>query len=187
MAASNTPLPAIAAGDVPSAFEQARDGERAGLAVAGMVAGLWRSATDGADGTGPAGNLDIVQAAARLRQADARARQAGAALLPSLGLNANVNTLYGQTGGVSQRETDYNLALGASYELDFWGKNRDAADAANFARDASAADRATVALTATSGVANTYFQLLSLRERLAVAKANLEILARISWASCSGG
>jgi NodT family efflux transporter outer membrane factor (OMF) lipoprotein len=39
---------------------------------------------------------------------------------------------------------------------------------------ASNADRATVALTVTSGVANTYFQLLSLRERLAVARANLK-------------
>src|SRR6185312_10915118 len=121
-----------------------------------------------------AGNLDIAQAAARLRQADARARQAGAALLPSLGLNANIDTLTGQTGSTSRHETDYGAALGASYELDFWGKNRDAADAAGFARDASAADRTTVALTVTSSVADTYFQLLALRERLAVARANLK-------------
>src|SRR6185312_10587790 len=53
-------------------------------------------------------------------------------------------------------------------------KNRDAADAAGFARDASAADRTTVALTVTSSVADTYFQLLALRERLAVARANLK-------------
>ena len=90
------------------------------------------------------------------------------------GLNANINSQYGQAGGTSQRETDYSAALGASYELDFWGKNRDAADAAKFARDASTADRATVALSATASVANTYFQLLALRERLGVAKANLK-------------
>ena len=121
-----------------------------------------------------ANNLDIVQAAARLRQADARARQAGAALLPTLGATGTVNSLYGQTSGVSQHETDYSAGLEASYELDFWGKNRDLLDSAHAAVRASRADRATVALTATSAVANTYFQLLSLRERIAVARANLK-------------
>ena len=123
--------------------------------------------------TAEANNLDIAQAAARLDQADARARQAGAALLPTLGFNANMNTLYGQVGGTSQHETDWSAALGASYELDFWGKHRDAVNAATALRAASAADRATVALTVTAGVANSYFQLLSLRERIAVARANL--------------
>jgi NodT family efflux transporter outer membrane factor (OMF) lipoprotein len=119
-------------------------------------------------------NLDIAQAEARLRQADARARQAGAALLPSVGLNGGVNSLYGQSGGASARETDFNLGLEASYELDFWGKNRAATDSTTALRRASAADRATVALTATAAVANTYFQLVSLRERLATARANLK-------------
>ncbi len=40
---------------------------------------------------------------------------------------------------------------------------------------ASRADRATVALTAIAGAANTYFQLLSLRERLEIARLNLEL------------
>jgi NodT family efflux transporter outer membrane factor (OMF) lipoprotein len=170
----STPVPQLSPHDVPPAFEQS----------GGASTPVWPS-QDWWQGFGDpqltalmdrahTGNLDIAQAAARLRQADARARQAGAALLPSLGLNANVNTLYGQTGGTSRRETDYGAALGASYELDFWGKNRDAADAAGFARDASAADRTTVALTVTSSVADTYFQLLALRERLAVARANLK-------------
>jgi NodT family efflux transporter outer membrane factor (OMF) lipoprotein len=121
-----------------------------------------------------ANNLDIVQAAARVRQADARARQAGAALLPTVGAGATVNTLYGQANGTSLHETDYSAGLQASYELDFWGKNRDLLDSAQAAARASRADRATVALTATSAVANTYFQLLSLRERIAVARANLK-------------
>ena len=170
----STPVPGLPACDVPAAFEQAG----AANAPIWPSQDWWQGFGDPQLATlisrAQAGNLDIAQAAARLRQADARARQAGAALLPSLGLNADINSLYGQSGGVSQRETDYSLALGASYELDFWGKNRDALDSANFARDASLADRATVALTATSSVANAYFQLLALRERLAVARANLK-------------
>jgi NodT family efflux transporter outer membrane factor (OMF) lipoprotein len=121
-----------------------------------------------------AGNLDIAQAAARLRQADARARQAGAALLPTVGAAGSVSPQYGQAGSTSAQETDFNAGLQVSYELDFWGKNRDALDSARAAGLASLADRQTVALTVTSGVATTYFQLLSLRERIAVARANFK-------------
>ncbi|HEY4276129.1 MAG TPA: efflux transporter outer membrane subunit [Rhizomicrobium sp.] len=170
----STPVPLLPPGDVPSAFEQSGTANAPVWPSQDWWQGFGDPQLTALMDQARTGNLDIAQATARLRQADARARQAGAALLPSLGLNANVNTLYGQTGGTSQRETDYGAALGASYELDFWGKNRDTADSAGFARDASAAERATVALTVTSSVASTYFQLLALRERLAVAKANLK-------------
>lgn len=174
----NTPLPTLAPGDVPTAFEQTVP------AGPGANAPIW-PAPDWWQGFGDTqlsqliakaqtGNLDIAQAAARLRQADARVRQAHAALLPSLALNADTSTLYGQARGTSEHETDWSAALGASYELDFWGKNRDAVDSARAARAASDADRAIVALTVTAGVADTYFQLLSLRERIAVAKSNLQ-------------
>jgi NodT family efflux transporter outer membrane factor (OMF) lipoprotein len=171
---AQTPPPKLPQGDVPAAFEQT------GMAGApnGPAADWWRG-LGSAELTsfveaGQTNNLDIAQAEARLRQADARARQAGAALLPSVGLNGSVNSLYGQSGGSSAHETDFSAALGASYELDFWGKNRAAADSATALRNASAADRATVALTATAAIANSYFQLLSIRERLAVARANLK-------------
>ena len=171
---STTPPPTLQAGDVPARFEQ----------QAPANAPIWPARDWWVNYNDPqlaalmdqaqAGNLDIAQAAARVRQADARARQAGAALLPSLGANGAVNSLYGQANGTSLHETDYSAGLQASYELDFWGKNRDLLDSAHAALRASRADRATVALTATSGVAATYFQILSLRERLAVARANLK-------------
>ena len=81
-------------------------------------------------------NLDIAAATARFRQADAQARITGAALLPSL--NGNGQETYSRTSGSSSsgltnggREVvNYSASLSASYELDFWGKNRDAAQAA---------------------------------------------------------
>jgi multidrug efflux system outer membrane protein len=171
---TNTPLPTLAPGDVPASFEQ----------KAPVSAPLWPAHDWWTNYGDPqlstlmqqaeANNLDIAQAAARLRQADARARQAGAALLPQVGAGGSVNTLYGQANGTAEHETDFNGGLDVSYELDFWGKNRDALDSADAARAASLADRQTVALTVTSGVATTYFQLLSLRERIAVARANLK-------------
>jgi len=171
---AETPLPTLPPGDIPAAFEQ----------PVSKSAPIW-PATDWWSGYGDpqltalieksqANNLDLAQAEARLRQADARARQAGSALLPTLGLNATANSFYGQTGSVSAHETDYSAGLGATYELDFWGKNRDLANAAEALRAASAADRQTVALTVTGSVANSYFLLLSLRERIAVTEANLQ-------------
>lgn len=173
-ACARTPPPSLPPGDIPAAFQQPLPQN----APVWPALDWWTNFSDPQLRTliqaAQSNNLDIAQAEARLRQADARARQAGAALLPTLGLNGNVNSLYGQTGSTSAHETDYSLGLGASYELDFWGKNRDAADSAKAARAASTADRQTVGLTVTGGVADGYFQLLSLRERIRVAQANLK-------------
>ena len=65
-------------------------------------------------------------------------------------------------------------SLSASYELDFWGKNRALRDAARAAATASRYDRQTIALTVVSSVATTYFQALELRDRIQVAQQNLE-------------
>ncbi len=171
---TNTPMPVLSPNDVPATFEQAKSGP----APSWPTADWWEAFNDQQLSqlvtTAQAANLDIAQASARLRQADARIRQAHAALLPTVGLNGSTNTLYGQVNGVSQNETDWSAALGASYELDFWGKNRDAELSARAGRDASLAGRATVALTVTAGVADTYVRLLSLRERIGVARANLK-------------
>jgi multidrug efflux system outer membrane protein len=119
-------------------------------------------------------NLDLTMARARVRQADARARQAGAAILPSVDVGGNGNYLAGHSSNGSAHETDWAALLSASYEVDFWGKNRATARSAQLLASASRADRDTIALTALAGVANAYFQVLSLRERLAIASSNLE-------------
>ena len=54
----------------------------------------------------------------------------------------------------------FNPELTASYELDFWGKNRASRAAARAAAVASRYDKETVALTVISSVATTYFQAL---------------------------
>ncbi|HXS07778.1 MAG TPA: efflux transporter outer membrane subunit [Rhizomicrobium sp.] len=166
------PVPQLPTSDIPQGFEGS-----SGKSPLWPAAQWWNGFNDAQlvrlMAEAQSNNLDLAQASARLRQADARAKQAGAPLLPSIAFNANLNDLYGQANHTSLHETDWSAALGASYELDFWGKNRDALDAANAARTASAADRATVGLTVSASVADSYFQLLSLRERVALARANL--------------
>jgi multidrug efflux system outer membrane protein len=119
-------------------------------------------------------NWDLAAARARVAQADARARQAGAAILPSVDATGNANFLAGHSSQGGGHELDWSAMLSASYELDFWGKNRATAQSARLLAGASRADRDTVVLTTLAGVANGYFQTLALRERLAIAHANSE-------------
>src|SRR5579872_7272069 len=117
-------------------------------------------------------NGDLAAARERVLQADARARQAGAALLPSVDGNANGNFLAGHSQQGSGHELDWSTMLSASYEVDFWGKNRATAQSARLLAGGARAERDAVALTALAGVANGYFELLAVRERLAVARSN---------------
>ncbi len=130
-------------------------------------------------------NLDIAAAVARMHQADAQARQAGAALLPSL--SGSGSETYSRTSGSSSsgltnggREiVNYSSSLSASYQLDFWGQNRDALQAAEETAIANRFDRDVVALTTLSSVANAYFQVLASQDRLRTAERNIASAQRI--------
>src|SRR5882757_53657 len=117
-------------------------------------------------------NWDLASARARVTQADARARQAGSALLPSVDGIGNANYLAGHSSHGGGHELDWSAMLTASYEVDFWGKNRAAASSARFLAGASRAERDALGLTTLAGVANGYFQVLALRERFDIAQSN---------------
>jgi multidrug efflux system outer membrane protein len=117
-------------------------------------------------------NLDLASARARVMQADARARQAGSAILPSADGAGNANYLAGHSSQGGGHELDWSAMLTASYEVDFWGKNRAAANASRFSAGASRAERDALGLTTLAGVANGYFQALALGERVAIAESN---------------
>jgi outer membrane protein, multidrug efflux system len=130
-------------------------------------------------------NLDIAAAVARFRQADAQARIAGAALLPTLsgsGSETNLRTSGSSASGLStggREVVNYNASLAASYQLDFWGQNRDAAQAAEETAVASRFDREVVALTTLSSVANAYFQVLASQDRIRTAERNIASAERV--------
>jgi len=128
-------------------------------------------------------NWDLAGARARVTQADARARQAGSALLPSVDGTGNASFLAGHSSQGGGHELDWSAMLTASYEVDFWGKNRAAANSAGLLAGASRAERDALALTTLAGVANSYFQVLALRERLNIAQSNrdaaLQLLALV--------
>jgi outer membrane protein, multidrug efflux system len=119
-------------------------------------------------------NDDLAAAIARVEEADAQARIAGAALLPAVNLGADASRQRAQvTGFGPETFNSFSPVLSASYELDFWGKNRALHASALATALASHYDKETVALTVISSVASTYFQALEFRDRLQVARDNL--------------
>ena len=128
-------------------------------------------------------SFDLQAADARVRQADARARAAGAAILPQVDVNADAIRYAGHSANGTARETDYGALISASYEVDFWGKNHAARESALASREATASDRSVVALTLVSGVVDGYFQVVALHERVDLARASLgtarDVLAAI--------
>ncbi len=131
------------------------------------------------------GNFDIQASIARVAQAEAQIRIAGAALLPALNGTSSANWQHlgfgtgssgARTGGRGNGSLDtrsYGIGLSAAYQLDFWGRNAarraSAVETASFSRF----DQRTVALTVVTNVANTWFTALALSDRLAVAKRNV--------------
>ncbi|HME27741.1 MAG TPA: efflux transporter outer membrane subunit [Acetobacteraceae bacterium] len=132
-------------------------------------------------------NFDIAAAIARIRQADAQVRIAGAAMLPNVVTTGNASWqqvgatrggVSGATRGGSTTTTidihNYSLTpLNVAYEVDFWGKNRAARQAAASSAMFSRFDQQVVALTVVTNVANTWFTALALADRLVVAQRNL--------------
>src|SRR5262249_9409957 len=131
-------------------------------------------------------NFDIVAAIARVRQADAQVRIAGAAMLPTVTTTGGVSWeqvgatrgIAGATRGGSTSTTidihNYNFApFNVAYEADFWGRNRAARQSATASAVFSRFDQQVVALTVVTNVANTWFIALELADRLVVARRNL--------------
>jgi NodT family efflux transporter outer membrane factor (OMF) lipoprotein len=161
----------LSASDVPPAWDAPIPTDASTWPEANWWQGFDSAELDQLIADAQAQNLDLAIAAARILQAEAQARAAGSVLLPSVDLRAGAT----QSGAFdSTNSQSFSVSLGASYEVDFWGRNAADVRAAEASLRASQYDRETVALTVIASTASTYFQLLSLRDRVAIAKRNLE-------------
>ncbi|MBI3434603.1 MAG: efflux transporter outer membrane subunit [Proteobacteria bacterium] len=129
-------------------------------------------------------NHDIAIAIARIVQADAQARIAGAPLLPLINLSADAQRTRssanaGGGGGGGRDRALFGTAVNASYEIDFWGKNRASLLAAQQFAVASRFDHEVVALTTVVAASNSYFQVLAALDRLRIARENVAAASRI--------
>jgi outer membrane protein, multidrug efflux system len=132
-------------------------------------------------------NLDLEAALHRIEQARAQAKVAAAPLYPSV----NASGSGSQTFQDPKNTQSLRGGGSISYEVDLWGKNRNAAKSADYRVDASQFDRDALRLVVTSDVTNFYAQILSLNDRIRIAEFNLknaeEILRIIEARFAQGG
>jgi outer membrane protein, multidrug efflux system len=125
------------------------------------------------------GNLDIAAAAGRLMQARAQTGTAWSALFPTVqaqgtARRAETQSIFGKT-----TSNTFGLNGAASYEVDFWGQSANDIRAARWSARAAIYAQDVTTLTAEAEAANAYFQVLALRERIDIARKNIDAAKRI--------
>jgi multidrug efflux system outer membrane protein len=119
-------------------------------------------------------NQDLAAAAARVEQARAIAGVAKSALYPEVFVtgNASRTQLPDNTAVGRDNPANFFSLLGnISYELDFWGKLRNANKAARNQMLSTEEGRRNVELSMISTVMTTYFDLLAIDRQLAVSRS----------------
>lgn len=146
--------------------------------------GFGSTELDGLIAEAETNNLDIAVAAAGVMEAQANSNIQRSALFPSINVQGSASRAQSPSsrssiGGMSvvQPSTTYNsfgVSADASYMLDFWGLARDNLRAAEESLRSASYAQEVVALTTVSDVGITYLDVLALRERVALAKKNVE-------------
>ena len=122
-----------------------------------------------------ANNRNLLAAAAGVENAQALAKQAGAALLPNAGLSTEGSRTGSRDGAIKPIDSR-GLGLQVSWEVDLWGRIRNSEQsAANSARAAQADFRYTQHSLA-AATAKAYFALIDANSQIVVAKERLGIL-----------
>jgi len=127
-----------------------------------------------------AGSPSLQVAQARLRSAQAEATRASGPRLPSTAVHAETTRQRYSENGLypppyaGNYFTDGRVALDFTYDLDFWGRNREVLESARAYVRAAEADHAAARLARTVAVARAYFNLDLQFALLDVAKGNLE-------------
>lgn len=127
-----------------------------------------------------AGNLQLAGAWARVDQATALARQAGAGRWPQVNLSGSASrsrrTLPFGGGALGDNYTanNYNLSVGASYEVDLWRRVGSGAKASALDALAARDDLESIAISLAANVVEAYFDVLFAREQQALLATQLE-------------
>lgn len=139
-------------------------------------------------------NADVQIAVARLAQAQALARQAGAALYPTLNMTASGTRASSGTSvspsGVGFQANTAQVGLVTSYEIDVWGRVRRNIESATAVATASQYEQDSVRLTLSALVTNTYLRLRALDAQIDVVTNSVktrENSLRVAQAKLDGG
>jgi len=135
-------------------------------------------------------NLDMAAAVARVTQARAASRAAGAQLLPTFDLSATaarqhqsvispLGALLSQEPGYTRNFNDFSVGPSASWELDLFGGLRRGARAASAEAQAAEANEAGARVMVAADTADAYLQVRGYQARLAVANDQIRTDERL--------
>ena len=121
-------------------------------------------------------NSDVLIARERVNEYQARVYAADDSLFPTLDLGLTGTRARAQSAATGQpiHSTVYKGGLTASYDVDLWGANRSASDAAEASLEAQKAAASAANLTVATSVSVGYVTLLSLDEQLRVTEQTLK-------------
>lgn len=126
-------------------------------------------------------NLDLAAAIARVRQARAAAREAGAQLLPTADMTAQaarihqslespLGSIARDLPGFKRDQSEYDVGAAASWEIDLFGGLRRGAQAARAEAQAAEAEQLGTRITVVADAADAYFGVRGDQARIALAK-----------------
>ncbi len=121
-------------------------------------------------------NLSLHQAWARVHQAEAVARKAGAEKWPAL--DGSFDASHSRTGGKDIPETttdSFSLGFSAGYELDLWGRVRASRESADQEALATRENLHAAALSLSGQVAHAWLALISVRQQEELLQQQLEL------------
>jgi len=122
-----------------------------------------------------ANNTDITAGLQTVAQSRAALKISGADMLPSVNASGSAGRSQNNPAtGKTTYSSSISTGLNASYELDLFGANRANVDAAQANLMSSIYSQDALSLVVMGDVAQAYFSLLNLRERLQIADSNLE-------------
>lgn len=135
-------------------------------------------------------NLDVAAALARVDQARAAAREAGAQLLPNLAasgsatplrqsLNSPIGAIARHLPGYGRDQTLYDADIGAQWEIDLSGGLRRGAEAATDEAQAAEAQQLGTRVSVVAEAADAYFQVRGDQARLAIAQSQVQTETRL--------
>ena len=131
-------------------------------------------------------NLDLQASLARVQQASAVAKEAGARRLPSGDVEVQTTTMHqslrspiGELAsvypGYNRNATLFDEGIGASWEVDLFGGLRRGEEATIDEAQAAEAEQIGTRITITADAADAYFQVRGDQERLKLAQQQIDI------------
>ncbi len=150
-----------------------------GVPMGGWCSDFGSSELDGLVTASFEQNFDLRQAWARLEQVEAIRAQTNAGWWPVVQAEASAgrsrSPSFGPTGATAEESNNFRVSLGASYEVDVWGRLAASSRAAGYDLEAARADVESIAISIAAQAAEAWFDVVLQNEKARLLEEQVEI------------